>query len=127
MPDGFHHLGIIDAGADKRAEPRVIEQQPQRCEHDDAGDQHEQPIVRIEDAEHMHAAAQQLRDRHRKAVAAPDHQRQIVEHECDAQRQQHLAQLVAAHEAQQALVEHETDRGDGCHGADAAEHETAGR
>ena len=61
-----------------------------------------------------------------KAVAAPDHQREIVEHEGDAERQQHLAQLVAADEAQQALVEHEADRRDRRHGAKAAEHEAAG-
>ena len=71
------------------------------------------------------AAAQHLRDRHRETVAAPDHEREIVEHESDAKRQQHLPQLVAAHKAQQTLVEHEADRGDGGHGADAAEHKTA--
>ena len=53
-----------------------------------------------------------LRDRHRKAVAAPDHQRHIVEHEGETERQQHLAQVVAAHEAQQPLIEHEADRRD---------------
>ena len=31
----------------------------------------------------------------------------VVQHEGDAEREQHLPQLVAAHEAQQALVEHD--------------------
>ena len=65
-------------------------------------------------------------DRNRETVAAPDHQRQIVENEGKAERQQNLAQVVAADKAQQALIEHEADRRDRRHRTEAAKREAAG-
>ena len=90
-----------------------MQQQQQRSEDQDAGQQHEQPVFRIEHAEHPDTAAQRFRDRNREAVAAPDHQREVVEDEGDSERQQHLAQLVAAHETQEPLIEREAQKGDG--------------
>ncbi len=102
-----------------------MQEKPQRDEHEAAGQEDEQPILRIVDAEHLHDAAQRLGHRHREGVAAPDHQRHVVEDERDAEREQHLAQLVAAHEAQQPFGEHEPGDRDGDDRRHAAEDEAA--
>ena len=70
--------------------------------------EHEQAEFRIEDAELDDGALQERRYRHRERVAAPNDEGEIVQHERDTERQQHLAKLEASDEPQQSLIEHET-------------------
>jgi hypothetical protein len=124
-PHRLDHFRIVDAGADQRAETGLVQQQPEGHEHQDAERQHEDAILRIHYGADPHRAAERLRDRHRKRVAAPDHEAEIVEHKGDAERQQHLPQFDTANERQQAAIQQPTEYRNRRHRGQDAEQKTA--
>src|SRR5579872_5514121 len=102
----------------------MIEKHPERGKYEYTGSKNEEPVERIVNAEHPHPAAKDLRNRHRKAVAAPYHERKIIEHKGKAQGQKHLTQFVATDKAQEALIENQAYRRDCRHRSQTSERET---
>ena len=66
------------------------------------------------------------RRRHFEVVAAPDLERDVADHEGDADGEQHLRQMVLAGAADQEAVDQEAERDDGEPAAEHAEREAAG-
>ena len=77
-----------------------------------ANQQHKQAVNGISDIPEFGRSIQESRHLNAEGIAAPQHQRQVVEHEGNAQRQQHLSELGTAHEPQQSEIYDQPDQGD---------------
>jgi hypothetical protein len=94
--DAARHLAVVDAGADHRPKPGLLNEEIQ--EHADryGDDHHRQAIRREREPGDAHRLLQEGRRRHRDRIAAPDDEAEVGEDEGDAERHQNLAEDVAA-------------------------------
>ena len=99
--DHARHVGIVDAGADHGAEPRAVEQQPERDGDQSRDDDDRQPVGRKHHRAEANEAAKSGGRGDVERVAAPHLQAEIGGHEGQAERHQHLRQLIAGQTAQQ--------------------------
>ena len=79
------HVGVLRRRADQQAEPRALEELPDRHGDDDAGGDEEEAIERERLVEQEDDAGQQRRGRHLQGVRTPDQPDGLADHEGQAE------------------------------------------
>jgi hypothetical protein len=108
QPSG--HCGVVDAGADHRADSRAFEKEPQHQRDHGAERDEEKPIGREHAGAERDDAVECGRRRQSMHVAAPDRLHYVEEDERETESQQNLIEVAAAVErAQEADFHRDAD------------------
>src|SRR5262249_13830827 len=104
------HLAVVDRGANRRAEPRPLEQEPE-TQTDGDGDRDDENSIRWKrQAARAHRAGQHRWRGNRVGVTAPDEERQVLEDQREADGHQHLAQGLAGQAPQEQALHPDPDQ-----------------
>ena len=90
-----HHARVAGACADQHSHPRMMDNDIERGCYGEADGDDQKPIRRIRHSEDHHGPSEPVRRTHIERLRSPDDPDELIEHQNQAKRRQHLVEVIA--------------------------------